>query len=84
MNAQARQAVRIDTGCATVLLIYLLIGCAIYVAAYGEPEGFSLTLVVLAFFWPFALVWWSLFWIGAAMAVLLMFLGLRYIFEDLW
>ncbi|MGI9450670.1 MAG: hypothetical protein ACR2QH_08565 [Geminicoccaceae bacterium] len=64
MSAHTRKAAGIDLGCLGFIFIYLLIECAVYLVAYGEPEGFRLSLLVFAFLWPIALIWWSLFGSG--------------------
>lgn len=83
MSAPIANPNRPDIGGFVGLFIYLLIGCAIYLIAYGEPQGFGLSLVVVAVLWPFALIWWSLYWIACAIALVLMALGVKHICDGL-
>lgn len=79
MSARTHPAAENPVGCLILLFFYLLIGGAIYLIAYGEPHGFTLSLVVVAFLWPFALVWWSLWWISVGIVLVLALLGVRHI-----
>lgn len=49
------------------MLVYMAIGGGVHLAFYGEPTSITLKLAVLLLAWPFALIWWSLWYIFLGM-----------------